>query len=149
MDRMLKNGKNIRMARPKRKPNPFRDHQTNGWLQFHRIRVWFAQHLTKLHEQVKTVSRKWMDGIRRWGSHFLKKFPEVIKIKRATFVSLIVFAILLSSFLSIMLVSCIYDGDQPIETTVPPIHSNTATPTATLTPTVIDTKTPEPLPDHK
>ena len=149
MDKMLKNGKNIRMARPKRKPKPFRSDELIKVIKFQHLRIWFAHFIEKLTEQLKCVGEKLKVRLRRWHSYLKRKYPEVIKIKRATFISLIVFAILLSSFVSIMLVSCIYDGNQPIETTMPPIYSNTVTPTVTLAPTVSQTSTPEPLPDHK
>ena len=149
MDKMINQKKNIRMARPKRKSNPFRRDGQLKVMKFQQLRIWFAHLIEKLTEHLKRVAEKLKARVGRWYSYLKRKYPEVIKIKRATLISLIAFAILLSSFLSIMLVSCIYDGNQPIETTVPPIYSNTATPTTTLAPTVTQTSTPEPLPDHK
>ena len=149
MDKMLKNGKKIRMAHPKRKTNPFRRDGQLKVMKYQQLRIWFAHLIEKLTEHLKRVTEKLKVRVGRWFSYIKRKYPEVIKIKRATLISLIVFAILLSSFFSIMLVSCIYDGNQPIETTVPPIQSNTTTPTVTLTPTITETPTTEPLPDHK
>ncbi len=125
------------------------DRMNRSRCRHYHVKTWFSDFFENFQERIRRTGKNWMAIIRKWGSQFLSKYPEVIKIKRATLISLIVFAILLSSFFSIMLVSCIYDGNQPIETTVPPIESNTTTPTVTLTPTITETPTTEPLPDHK